>query len=102
VPDFSLQTEAKSVASCNPQPTSPASPEGGWLVGSIYTNNFSSVQDLRDISKGSSVWQFGNSIFEGPASNGIQIFSTADYYNTIEDEVSSKIEAGFNTCITDY
>lgn len=75
---------------------------GGWLVGSIYTNNFSSVQDLRDGSKGSSVWQFGNSIFEGPASDGIQILSTADYYSTIEDEVSSKEDAGFNTSITDY
>jgi lysophospholipase len=75
---------------------------GGWLVGSIYTNNFSSVQDLRDGSKGSSMWQFGNSIFEGPASDGIQILSTADYDSTIEDEVSSKEDAGFNTSITDY
>ena len=58
---------------------------GGWLVGSIYTNNFSSVQDLRDGDKGSSVWQFGNSIFEGPASDGIQILSTVEYFSTIED-----------------
>jgi lysophospholipase len=75
---------------------------GGWLVGSIYTNNFSSVEDLQDGSKGSSVWQFGNSIFEGPESDGIQILSTADYYSTIEDEVSSKADAGYNTSITDY
>jgi lysophospholipase len=75
---------------------------GGWLVGSIYTNNFSSVQDMRDGSKGSSVWQFGNSIFEGPASNGIQILSTTNYFSTIQDEVSSKEDAGYNTSITDY
>ncbi|KAH6672509.1 lysophospholipase catalytic domain-containing protein [Halenospora varia] len=75
---------------------------GGWLVGSIYTNNFSSVQTLRDGSKGSSVWKFGNSIFEGPDSNGIQILSTADYFNTVSDEVSAKAKAGFNTSITDY
>ncbi|PMD33563.1 hypothetical protein L207DRAFT_534845 [Hyaloscypha variabilis F] len=75
---------------------------GGWLVGSIYTNNFSSVQDLRDGSKGSSVWQFGNSIFEGPASDGIQILSTASYFSTIQDEVSTKEDAGYNTSITDY
>ncbi|KAF4626357.1 hypothetical protein G7Y89_g11807 [Cudoniella acicularis] len=75
---------------------------GGWLVGSIYTNNFSSVQDLRDGSKGSSVWEFGNSIFEGPDNDGIQVLSTADYFNTISDEVSSKSNAGFNTSITDY
>jgi lysophospholipase len=75
---------------------------GGWLVGSIYINNFSSVQDLRDGSSGSSVWQFGNSIFEGPASNGIQILSTADYYSTIQNEVASKANAGYDTSITDY
>jgi lysophospholipase len=75
---------------------------GGWLVGSIYTNNFSSVQDLRDGSKGSSVWQFGNSIFEGPASDGIQILSTANYFSTIQDEVASKEDNGYNTSITDY
>jgi lysophospholipase len=75
---------------------------GGWLVGSIYTNNFSSVQDLRDGSKGSSVWQFGNSIFEGPASGGIQILSTANYFSTIQDEVASKEDNGYNTSITDY
>jgi lysophospholipase len=75
---------------------------GGWLVGSIYTNNFSSVQDLRDGSKGSSVWQFGNSIFEGPASDGIQILSTTNYFSTIQDEVASKEDNGYNTSITDY
>jgi lysophospholipase len=75
---------------------------GGWLVGSIYTNNFSSVQDLRDGSSGSSVWKFGNSIFEGPASDGVQILSTGDYYSTIQDEVASKANAGYDTSITDY
>jgi lysophospholipase len=75
---------------------------GGWLVGSIYTNNFSSVQDLRDGSSGSSVWQFGNSILEGPSSDGIQLFSTADYWTTILDEVGQKQDNGFNASITDY
>ncbi|KAH8646546.1 lysophospholipase catalytic domain-containing protein [Tricladium varicosporioides] len=75
---------------------------GGWLVGSIYSNNFSTVQTLRDGSKGSSVWKFGNSIFEGPNTDGIQVLSSADYFKTISDEVSSKAKAGFNTSITDY
>lgn len=75
---------------------------GGWLVGSIYTNNFSSVEDLRDGSKGSSVWQFGNSIFEGPDNDGIQVLSSADYYHDIVNEVSDKQNAGFNASITDY
>lgn len=77
---------------------------GGWLVGSIYTNNFSSVENLRDGSKGSDVWHFENSIFEGPNDDGIQILSTADYYSTIENEVNGKADAplNFNTSITDY
>ncbi|RAL62473.1 hypothetical protein DID88_005039 [Monilinia fructigena] len=74
---------------------------GGWLVGSIYTNNFSTVESLRD---GSNVWNFDNSIFEGPNDDGIQILSTADYYSTIESQVKGKANAGldFNTSITDY
>jgi lysophospholipase len=75
---------------------------GGWLVGSMYTNNFSSVQTLRDGSPKSSVWQFGNSILEGPDDGGIQLFTSADYYATIEDEVSHKQDAGFNASLTDY
>ena len=72
---------------------------GGWLVGSIFTNNFSSVTALRDSDR---VWQFDNSIFEGPQSSGIQILSTANYYTDVQDQVESKANAGFNTSITDY
>ena len=75
---------------------------GAWLVGSIYTNNFSSVQTLRDGSPGSSVWQFENSILEGPNDGGVQLFSSVDYYTTINDEVSDKQDAGFNASLTDY
>ena len=75
---------------------------GGWLVGSIYTNNFSSVQDLRDGSLNSPVWQFGNSILEGPNDDGVQLLSSVDYWSTIESEVSDKQDAGFNVSLTDY
>lgn len=44
---------------------------GGWLVGSIYVNNFTTITGLLD-NNASPVWQFGNSIFEGPASGSIQ------------------------------
>ena len=44
---------------------------GGWLVGSIFANNFTTVVALRDGSAGSSVWEFGNSILQGPAENEI-------------------------------
>lgn len=35
---------------------------GGWLVGSIYTNNFTTVQNA--VNSGT-IWQFGQSILEG-------------------------------------
>jgi lysophospholipase len=35
---------------------------GGWLVGSIYTNNFTTVHDAVETKK---LWEFGESILEG-------------------------------------
>ena len=75
---------------------------GGWLVGSIFTNNFSSVETLRDGSPESSVWKFGKSIFEGPNDDGIQLLSSADYWLTLLHEVEEKQKAGFNASLTDY
>ena len=74
---------------------------GGWLVGSIYVNNFTTITDLLD-NNASSVWQFGNSIFEGPDTGSIQVLDSAAYYTDIEHEVSAKADAGFNTSVTDY
>ncbi|KAH8817220.1 lysophospholipase catalytic domain-containing protein [Xylogone sp. PMI_703] len=67
---------------------------GSWLVGSIYVNNFTSVQDIITTD---SLWQFENSIIEGPTT-----LSLLDYYNSIIDNVNAKADAGFNTTITDY
>ncbi|KAK3330110.1 lysophospholipase catalytic domain-containing protein [Apodospora peruviana] len=75
---------------------------GGWLVGSIFANNFSSVETLRDGSPGSNVWGFENSIFKGPDERGISILNTASYWNDIGNAVGSKADAGFETSITDY
>ncbi len=74
---------------------------GGWLTGSIFVNNFTSVTALRDDTSGT-VWNFGNSILVGPAQEGIQILNTAEYYQDILDTVSGKTEAGFETTLTDY
>ena len=38
---------------------------GGWLVGSIYMNNFTSVQNIIGQNEDGDVWQLGNSILEG-------------------------------------
>ena len=74
---------------------------GGWLVGSIYVNNFTTISSLLDENT-SSVWEFENSIFEGPATSSSQVFSSAEYFANIESDVSDKSDAGFNTSITDY
>lgn len=72
---------------------------GSWLVGSIFMNNFSTVPNLQ---YGGNVWQFQNSILEGPPSGGIQLFDTVSYYTDLEDQVSGKDDAGFDISITDY
>ena len=73
---------------------------GSWLVGSIFMNNFTTVPALRDDTSGS-VWEFGNSVLEGPDEGGIQLLDTAQYYTTLVDEVDGKSDAGFETTITD-
>lgn len=74
---------------------------GSWLVGSLFVNNFTTVPALLEDNT-STVWEFGNSIFQGPAKRGIQVLSSLDYYNHIYDTVNGKADAGFNTSITDY
>jgi lysophospholipase len=74
---------------------------GGWMLGSIFANNFTSVQNILDHDD---VWQFQNSLFTGPPTTGIQILSTADYFSNLADTVSAKVNAPgeFNTSLTDY
>ncbi|EKG11513.1 hypothetical protein MPH_11402 [Macrophomina phaseolina MS6] len=77
---------------------------GGWMVSSLYGNNFSSVQSIIDSQTGStgSFWNFENGILEGPDRGGIQLLDTAQYYSTVYDQVEGKSNAGFDTSITDY
>lgn len=79
---------------------------GSWLVGSLYTNNFSSISDIlnyaSDADGDSSLWQFQNSIFEGPDSGSFQVLSSVEYYKEIRDSVENKQDAGYDTTLTDY
>ncbi|KAL6707762.1 Lysophospholipase 1 [Coniothyrium glycines] len=78
---------------------------GGWLIGSIYANNFTSVQDIINQGEDTDIWQFQNSLLEGPPQGRVQLLSTADYYANLVNTVESKVEstAGqFNSSITDY
>jgi lysophospholipase len=72
---------------------------GGWLLGSVYINNFTTVTALRDSG---SVWAFDNTILEGPNRTGSQTTDTIDYWTNIYDAVAGKNAAGFETSITDY
>ncbi|KAF9885821.1 Lysophospholipase 1 [Aspergillus nanangensis] len=74
---------------------------GGWLVGSIYVNNFTTISDLQTHEDGT-VWQFQNSIFEGPDGDSIQILDSASYYKDISNAVRGKEDAGYDVSITDY
>ena len=73
---------------------------GAWLVGSIYMNNFTTVSELQDNPSGS-VWEFGNSVLEGPDTGGFQILDTAEYYTTLVSEVEEKEHADFHITLTD-
>ncbi|KAI5455634.1 lysophospholipase catalytic domain-containing protein [Mariannaea sp. PMI_226] len=72
---------------------------GSWLVGSLYVQNFTTVESIIFSSGGflSTLWQFENSIFKGPAN-----LSTTRYYRELQQSVKSKADAGFNKTITDY
>ena len=68
---------------------------GSWLVGSIYLNNYTTITSLRDYVKGSSVWEFEQSILVGPS-------TVSKYYQALLEAVSAKVDAGFEDSITDY
>ncbi|MCJ1387884.1 Lysophospholipase 1 [Xylographa bjoerkii] len=74
---------------------------GGWLVGSIFVNNFTTISGLLNNNNASSLWEFQNSIFEGPATGGLQILDSTEYYDNIYNEVQGK-SVHFDTSITDY
>ncbi|KAF2276687.1 lysophospholipase [Westerdykella ornata] len=75
---------------------------GGWLVGSIYSNNFTSVQNILNEGENAVVWQLGNTILEGPQQSRVRIRNTVDYWTNLYDTVTAKSDAGFETSLTDY
>lgn len=67
---------------------------GNWLVGSLYINNFTTVE--ASLSDGA-IWELQDSIFEGP-----EQYALYDYYTSVFDDVSGKKDAGFQRSVTDY
>ncbi|KAF3925245.1 Lysophospholipase [Dactylellina cionopaga] len=76
---------------------------GGWLVGSLSLNNFTSVEAIVNSTpdQTGSLWQFQDSIFAGPEESAVQTVHGSSYYKTLVDLVNSKSDAGFNTSLTD-
>ncbi|KAL2138778.1 hypothetical protein VTI28DRAFT_6232 [Corynascus sepedonium] len=72
---------------------------GSWLVGSLYTQNFTTVDSIIHATEDflNQLWEFNETIFEGPAT-----LSIGDYYREIQDAVEDKVDTGYNTTITDY
>lgn len=68
---------------------------GNWLVGSLLFNNFTTVPKLQGDKD---VWDLEHSLI---SPGGINIFSTAKYWDGIKDDVEDKGDAGFNTSLTD-
>lgn len=75
---------------------------GSWLVGSMYMNNFSSVSQLQTHGDDARIWQFSNTVFEGPDTSTIQIVDTVEYWHDLIDAVDGKSNAGYPVTITDY
>lgn len=67
---------------------------GGWLVGSLYTNNFTSVQESVN---NEFIWNLDYSILEGP-----EYTSILQYYTDVFDDVDDKGDAGYERSLTDY
>ncbi|KAG9941790.1 lysophospholipase Plb2, partial [Aureobasidium melanogenum] len=79
---------------------------GSWLVGSLFMNNFTTVESILSqdtpASNSGGTWQFEQTIFEGPAESGLSILNTAEYLHDLYDTVQGKKDAGYETSITDY
>ncbi|KAF4467968.1 lysophospholipase [Fusarium albosuccineum] len=74
---------------------------GGWLVGSMFANKFSTIPDLQHGEDGTALWRFDRSIFKGPKEDGIGALNTADYWTKILSDVTSKGD-GWDTSLTDF
>jgi lysophospholipase len=70
---------------------------GGWLVGSLAINNFTSVQDIQNQFD---IWQLEESILEGPDTQDSP--GMLEYYSQVSGDVSAKNDAGYERSITDY
>ncbi|KAF3403553.1 Lysophospholipase 1 [Penicillium rolfsii] len=67
---------------------------GSWLVGTVFTNNFTTVAALLN-SNASGVWEFDQSVLSGPTGD-------TGYFRQLRKTVDGKEKAGFPVSLTDY
>lgn len=67
---------------------------GGWLVGSISLNNFTSLESIRE----SGIWDLRTSIF---SYGGLNLVKTFNFMNEIRQNLQAKRQAGFATSLVD-
>jgi lysophospholipase len=80
---------------------------GGWLVGSVFVNNFTSVDALvnqnLDTGPQPGLWAFDRSIVEGPKSKWLGgMFSVAEYWVDVVQTVLKKRSSLFEISVTDF
>ena len=78
---------------------------GAWLVGSVYSNNFSTIPELQaqGANGGSSVWDFDRSIIEGPKTNRtLAVVGVVDYWRKLFSSIQAKRDAMFDVSVTDF
>lgn len=69
---------------------------GSWLVGTLVLNDWISVADILDGKV--DIWNLEDSIFNP---NGLNLYKTVKYYNSMFNALSDKEDAGFPTSLTD-
>lgn len=71
---------------------------GSWLVGSIFMNDFTSVEAIMDNSdERSAIWHFDMPITMGPDADK----GPMEYLGGLMEQITSKEEAHFETSLTD-
>jgi lysophospholipase len=72
---------------------------GSWFVSTLVYNNWTSVQEIIDQSgQDNAIWDLEHTII---TPGGINIVKNAEYWNTLDKEISQKRDAGFNVSMTD-
>lgn len=74
---------------------------GGWLVGTLAGNNWTSVQYiLNNLGKDNSIWNFAKyPLIDSDTKNGS---STTDFWEKVKNEVAAKEAVGYPVGLSDY